>query len=67
MDAVAMQDNRLGRASQRAEGHCRDRNTAGREETPTPNELLFEIGLAIAGFLGVALLAQLAVMAMQAG
>ncbi|HKH80296.1 MAG TPA: hypothetical protein VKA03_01540 [Methylovirgula sp.] len=66
MDAVAMQDNRLGRASQRAEDHCRDRNTA-RDETPTPNELLFEIGLALGGFLSIALLAELAVMAMQAG
>jgi hypothetical protein len=64
-----MQDNRLSRATQnqRARNHCRDRNTPRRSQAPTANELLFEIGLALGGFLSIALFADLAVKAMQAG
>ena len=59
-----MQDNRIGRARQRAAD--RARSTAGRDEAPTLNELLFEIGLALGGFLSIALLADLALKAMGA-
>ncbi len=42
-------------------------NTAECDEAPRPSEVLCDIGVAIAAFLGVAVVAQLLVLAIQAG
>ncbi len=66
-----MHDNGLGRVgdykSNDARGCSHDRDISGREEAPRPSEVLYEIGMAIAAFLGVAVLAQLLVVAIHAG
>lgn len=66
-----MQDHGLGRLtddqSDAKPQSAQRKSAAGAEEAPQPGEVLYEIGLMIAGFLDIALLAQLLVMAMQAG
>ncbi|MGB8278467.1 MAG: hypothetical protein WCF20_11135 [Methylovirgula sp.] len=65
-----MRNKSLGRAADFQLDKMQDyscRNTAGCDEAPRPSEVLCEIGVAIAAFLGIAVLAQLLVLAIQAG
>lgn len=66
-----MQDKSLGRAADYRGDATRDcfcdRAAEGRDHAPQPSEVLYEIGFAIAGFLGVAVLAQLLVLALPTG
>lgn len=69
MKAVAMQDRKVDSASENQRGahDSRDENAAEGDEVPTIHQVLFEIGLAVGGFLFIALLAQLVVVAIRAG
>ena len=68
MDVVAMQGKRVDRASENRRGahYSSDRSAAEGDEAPTIHQVLFEIGLAFGGFLFIALLAQLVVVAIHA-
>ncbi len=68
-----MREKHLVRASRSEETHDETRDRfivevgAGREKAPRPGELIFEIGLALAGFLSLAVVANLFVVAIGAG
>jgi hypothetical protein len=63
-----MQGKRVDGASENQRGahYSRDRSAAEGDEAPTIHQVVFEIGLALGGFLFAALLAQLVVVAIGA-
>lgn len=68
-----MQEKHLVRAARFEEAHDEARDCfiveegGEREAAPRPGEVLFEIGIALAGFLSLAVIANLFVVALHAG
>lgn len=66
VDVVAMQGKKVDSAAENQRGARYSRSAAEGDEAPTIHHVVFEIGLALGGFLFAALLAQLVVIAIGA-